>query len=113
MLRGGCHANPVRKRVAGQENTRGIFTKLQREHTGNILKNKINTSKRNKRVKHTKQIPERVLIVLVTRNRMAKPVSRDQILRREWRQKKVYFPCSAADHEQDLAITIPVRSILC
>ena len=32
--------------------------------------------------------------------RDAEPVSRDQILRREWGQGIVRFPCSA-DHEQD------------
>ena len=36
----------------------------------------------------------------VTRDGMAEPVSRDQILRRERGQQNVHFPCSA-DHEQD------------
>ena len=37
----------------------------------------------------------------LTRDGTAEPVSRDQILRRERGQRKVHFPCSAADHEQD------------
>ena len=36
----------------------------------------------------------------LTRDVTAKPVSRDQILRRERGQGNMYFPCSA-DHEQD------------
>ena len=36
----------------------------------------------------------------LTRDGTAKPVSRDQILRRERGQGNVHFPCSA-DHEQD------------
>ena len=36
----------------------------------------------------------------LTRDGTAEPVSRDQILRRERGQGKMYFPCSA-DHEQD------------
>ena len=36
----------------------------------------------------------------LTRDGTAEPVSRDQILRRERGQEKVYFPCSA-DREQD------------
>ena len=36
----------------------------------------------------------------LTRNGTAEPVPRDQILRREGRQRKVRFPCSA-DHEED------------
>ena len=36
----------------------------------------------------------------LTRDRTAKPVSRDQILRRECGQGNVHFPYSA-DHEQD------------
>ena len=36
----------------------------------------------------------------LTRDRTAKPVSRDQILRRERGQGNMNFPCSA-DHEQD------------
>ena len=35
-----------------------------------------------------------------TRDHTAEPVSRDQILRCEWGQGNIYFPCSA-DHEQD------------
>ena len=35
----------------------------------------------------------------LTRDGTAKPVSRDQILRRERGQGNIYFPCSA-DHEQ-------------
>ena len=34
------------------------------------------------------------------RDGIAEPVSRDQILRREWGQGNIHFPCSA-DHEQD------------
>ena len=37
----------------------------------------------------------------LTRDGTAEPVSRDQILRRERGQRIIYFPCSAADHEQD------------
>ena len=36
----------------------------------------------------------------LTRDGTAKPVSRDQILRRERGQGNIHFPCSA-DHEQD------------
>ena len=36
----------------------------------------------------------------LTRDGSAKPVSRDQILRRERGQGSIHFPCSA-DHEQD------------
>ena len=36
----------------------------------------------------------------VTRDGTAEPVSRDQILRRDWGQGNMRFPCSA-DHEQD------------
>ena len=36
----------------------------------------------------------------LTRDGAAEPVSQDQILRREWRQGNMYFPCSV-DHEQD------------
>ena len=36
----------------------------------------------------------------LTRDSTAEPVSRDQILRREWEQGNIRFPCSA-DHEQD------------
>ena len=36
----------------------------------------------------------------LTRDGTAEPVSRDQILMRERRQRKNIFPCSA-DHEQD------------
>ena len=36
----------------------------------------------------------------LTRDGAAEPVSRDQILRREWVQENIHFPCSA-DHEQD------------
>ena len=36
----------------------------------------------------------------LTRVGTAKPVSRDQILRREQIKGNIYFPCSA-DHEQD------------
>ena len=36
----------------------------------------------------------------LTRNGTAKPVSRDQILRRERGQGNIDFPCST-DHEQD------------
>ena len=36
----------------------------------------------------------------LTRDGTAKSVSRDQILRREWRQGNIHFPCST-DHEQD------------
>ena len=65
MLRGRCHANPVRMRFAGQENTRGIFTKKAPTRAQHI-KNKTNTSKRNKQVKiQSKYQKERVLMVLV------------------------------------------------
>ena len=37
----------------------------------------------------------------LTRDGTAKPVSRDQILRRERGERTIHFPCSAADHEQD------------
>ena len=37
----------------------------------------------------------------LTRDGTAEPASRDQILRREREQGNGYFPCSAADHEQD------------
>ena len=37
----------------------------------------------------------------LTRDGTAKPVSRDQILRRERGHRIIHFPCSAADHEQD------------
>ena len=37
----------------------------------------------------------------LTRDGIAEPVSRDQILRREWGPGNIHFPCSA-DHEQDL-----------
>ena len=36
----------------------------------------------------------------MTRDRMAEPVLRDQIIRHERRQRNFHFPC-AADHEQD------------
>ena len=36
----------------------------------------------------------------LTRDGNAEPVSRDQLLRREWGQGNIHFPCSA-DHEQD------------
>ena len=36
----------------------------------------------------------------LTRDGTAKPVLRDQILRRERGQRIIHFPCSAADHEQ-------------
>ena len=36
----------------------------------------------------------------LTRDGMAEPFSRDQILRGEWGQGNIYFPCSA-DHEHD------------
>ena len=36
----------------------------------------------------------------LTRDGIAGPVSRDQILRREWGQGNIHFPWSA-DHEQD------------
>ena len=36
----------------------------------------------------------------MTRDGIAKPVSRDQILRRERGQENIHFPCSA-DHVQD------------
>ena len=36
----------------------------------------------------------------LTRDGTAKPVSRNQILRREWREGNIIFPCPA-DHEQD------------
>ena len=45
------------------------------------------------------------------RNGTAEPVSRDQILRRERRQRILHFPCSAADHEQDWQPCPVVRAI--
>ena len=36
----------------------------------------------------------------LTRDGTAETVSRDQILRREWGQGNIHFPC-LADHEQD------------
>ena len=36
----------------------------------------------------------------LTRDGTVETVSRDQILRREWGQGNIHFPCSA-DHEQD------------
>ena len=47
----------------------------------------------------------------LTRDGMAEPVSRDQILRRERGQGNVHFPFSA-DHEQDWQ-PYPVDPILC
>ena len=38
----------------------------------------------------------------LTRDGTAKPVSRDQILRRGRGQGNFHFPCSLADHEQEL-----------
>ena len=37
----------------------------------------------------------------LTRDGTAESISRDQILRRERGQRIIYFPCSAAGHEQD------------
>ena len=45
----------------------------------------------------------------LTRDGTAKPVSRDQILRRERGQGNIHFPCSV-DHEQDWQ---PVDSYIC
>ena len=47
----------------------------------------------------------------LTRDGTAEPVSRDQILRREREQRILYFPCSAADHEQDWQPCPVVRAI--
>ena len=47
----------------------------------------------------------------LTRDGTAEPVSRDQILRRERGQRIIYFPCSAADHEQDGQPCPVVRAI--
>ena len=47
----------------------------------------------------------------LTRDGTAEPVSRDQILRRERRQRIIHFPCSAADHEQDWQPCPVVRAI--
>ena len=47
----------------------------------------------------------------LTRDGTAEPVSRDQILRRERGQRIIYFPCSAADHEQDWPPCPVVRAI--
>ena len=47
----------------------------------------------------------------LTRDGTAEPVARDQILRRERRQRIVHFPCSAADHEQDWQPCPVVRAI--
>ena len=47
----------------------------------------------------------------LTRDGTAEPVSRDQILRRERGQRTIHFPCSAADHEQDLQPCPVVRAI--
>ena len=44
----------------------------------------------------------------LTRDGTAEPVTRDQILRRERRQRIIHFPCSAADHEQQDWQTCPV-----
>ena len=41
----------------------------------------------------------------------AEPVSRDQILRHERGQRKIHFPCSATDHEQDWQPCSVVRAI--
>ena len=45
------------------------------------------------------------------RDGTVEPVSRDQILRRERGQRKIHFPCSAADHEQDWYPCPVVRAI--
>ena len=47
----------------------------------------------------------------LTRDGTAEPVSRGQILRRERGQRKIHFPCSAADHEQDWQPCPAVRAI--
>ena len=47
----------------------------------------------------------------LTRDGTAEPVSRDQVLRREWGQRIIHFPCSAADHEQDWEPCPVVRAI--
>ena len=47
----------------------------------------------------------------LTRDGTAEPVPRDQILRRELRQRIFHFPCSAADHEQDRQPCPVVRAI--
>ena len=49
---------------------------------------------------HTYRISLSMEMSRLTRDRTAKPVSRDQILRREPGQGKMMFPCSA-DHKQD------------
>ena len=54
---------------------------------------------RNPVSKHQIQ-PEFMEMSRLTRDRTAEPIPRDQIIRRELRQRKVYIPCSA-DHEQD------------
>ena len=53
---------------------------------------------RNPRSKH--QIQPEYGMSRLTRDGTAKPVSRDQILRRERRQGNFHFPC-LVDHEQD------------
>ena len=47
----------------------------------------------------------------LTRDGTAESVLRDQILRRERGQRIIYFPCSAADHEQDWQPCPVVRAI--
>ena len=48
----------------------------------------------------------------LTRDGIAEPVSRDQILRRERGQRNIHFPCSA-DHEQDWQPYYPVDPCSC
>ena len=55
--------------------------------------------------------PVRTEMSKLTRDGTAEPVSRDQILRREREQRILYFPCSAADHEQDWQPCPVVRAI--
>ena len=49
----------------------------------------------------------------LTRDGTAEPVSRDRILRREWGQGRIYFPCSA-DHEQNWPPSlVDLKSVIC
>ena len=57
----------------------------------------------NKQVNATAELgrnPVSMEMSRLTRDGTAEPVSRDQILRREWGQGIIILPCSA-DHEQD------------
>ena len=54
----------------------------------------------NKQVDNSSQLSLSMEMSRLTRDGTPKPVSRDQILRRERGQGNINFPCSA-DHEQD------------